>query len=146
MQPRWNRVRSACPMPLLTIALLLSALACGGDGATAPQASVVGAYSLKTVNGASLPITMEEVGSNKVEILYGTLTLNTDGTFNSSAMYRVTHEDVTSAVPGFGHGTYTLRGKALTFAYPDSTTESATWDGANEITLSTEGYTVVFRR
>lgn len=67
------------------IAILMSSfLACSGDG-IAGSSTVNGAYTLRSINGSSLPYTISGSGANKTEILDDVITLYEGGTYASAA-------------------------------------------------------------
>ena len=67
------------------IALLLSviALAACNNDSTSPNGSVVGSYSLRTINGSNLPYTF----SNGDVLISDQLTLNSNGTYVDIATF-----------------------------------------------------------
>lgn len=68
--------------PILAAVLTL-ATACQDNNSTSPTVSLNGSWSLRTLNGQSLPVTIN--GSST--IISETLTLNNDGSYNDVASY-----------------------------------------------------------
>ncbi len=123
---------------------------CGGDS-NAPDNSHVGRYALVSVDGESVPITIDDDPDFVVTLLSGDLTLNANNTFVQS---------VTIAFTIFGAseppetiscgGRYQRRGTALTLTSTanencEAATLNATLNG-NQVTISDQGSEVVFRR
>jgi hypothetical protein len=89
---------------------LLSACDIIGGGHT-------GTYVLKTVNGKSLPAAIIEiVGTYKLEITAGSVTLNEDKTFSASITFRETEGTTVRTQTETDSGTYTISGNTITFS------------------------------
>ena len=101
---------------LLCSLLLASAVvACGGDSATGPNASITGNYTLRTVNGNTLPAVFFQDAQEKDELTAGNINLNADNTWSGSLSAKATdlHSGavLTESVPA--NGTYTNNNGAL---------------------------------
>lgn len=101
---------------LMLAALATLLVACGGDKATAPDV-VSGNYTLRTVNGTSLPATFYLDQAERDEFLDGSIALASDHSWSGSLSVRAT------AIPGGGllfngplpvGGTYSLSGSSIT--------------------------------
>jgi hypothetical protein len=97
-------------------ALLLAMLvACGGDKATGPEA-IAGTYTLRTVNGASVPAVVFQDSQEKDELTGGSISLNADKTWSGTLTAKVT--DLTTGASGTfaapANGTYTSNGGTIT--------------------------------
>ena len=94
------------------VALLV---ACGGD-ATGPNASVAGSYSLKTVNGANVPVVVFQDAQEKDELTAGNISLSTNNSWTGTLTVRFTDlsngASDTETAPA--HGTYTTSGSSIT--------------------------------
>lgn len=78
-----------------------------------------GTYTLKTVNGKSLPAVLIEVtGSYKLEITGGSVTLNEDNTFSGSISFRETEGTTITTSTERDQGTYSKSGNLITFNSP----------------------------
>lgn len=77
-------------MTVLAVAVALPLSACGDRDPTDPTAAVSGSYSLRTINGETLPVIFDQSGANTAEILDGSITLHAAGTFADSITYRFT--------------------------------------------------------
>jgi hypothetical protein len=130
----------------LAIASLFAALACGSDSTSPDGGSVAGAYTLRTVNGANLPFTILQFGSDRTEIISETVVLTEAGRFTQTGTLRVTTSGIANTVPYSDAGSYTLNGTAGTFTF-DSDGSSGTGtivDGT--ITVAYAGNSFVYRK
>ena len=121
---------------LAALAMLL--VACGGDKATGPD-PVTGSYTLRTVNGGTLPQTFYQDDIEKDQLFAGTISLAADHSWTGSLSVDAT------AVPGgqvLFHapipvsGTYSLNGSAITITDPHGLAFTGTVSGGT-MTLST---------
>lgn len=79
---------------LVPLALtLVMALAACGDG-TGPEPGIDGVYTLKSINGNALPWIAFQIEQDKIEVLSGSITLRTDGSFTDLTTYRITESGV----------------------------------------------------
>jgi hypothetical protein len=99
---------------LAAVAILL--VACGGDKATGPNA-VTGNYTLRTVNGTSLPATFYQDDVERDEFLAGNIVLADDHSWTGNLTVKAT------AIPGGDllfngplpiSGTYALNASSIT--------------------------------
>lgn len=101
---------------VLAAALLGLLVACGGDKATGPNASVTGNYTLRTVNGTSVPVVVYQDATEKDELTGGNIVLNADKTWSGNLALRgtllATGQVATLNAPA--NGTYTTNNGALT--------------------------------
>ena len=129
----------------LAIASLFAVLACGSDS-TSPGNSVAGTYTLRTVNGANLPFTIFQFGSDKTEIISESVVLTEAGRFTQTGTLRVTTSGIANTVPYSDAGSYTLNGTAGTFTF-DSDGSSGTGTIVNgTITVAYAGNSFVYRK
>jgi hypothetical protein len=92
-------------------ALVLAAAGCSGAGSIiSPTLSVLGRYTLQTVNGSSLPYTISSTSGSAVEILSEEFTLSPDGTIAGASDVRVTGFGILHATAS---GTYTVSGQTV---------------------------------
>lgn len=120
-------------VPLLTLAVALTA-GCNSDS-TGPSGSVVGSYSLRTINGNSLPYTVNYNTTINSELL----TLNNDGTYTDVAYYNNGNSYVES-------GYYVQNNNAITF---NDQTDGITYQGSvsgSVLTEITNGYTAAYQK
>ena len=119
---------------LVMFALASTLAACSLDS-TGPNGSVAGNYSLRTINGQSLPYTF----SGGLRLMSDDLTLLSDGTYQDVSRY----DDGTSFVD---EGDYTSYNGAVTFY---SSTTGETYQGSvsgDVLTQILNNYTQVFER
>lgn len=132
---------------LLSLALVFAAIACGSDNSTTPtQASVAGTWTLKTVNGSPLPVTLA-TSPAKIELLSDVVTATANGTWTSSQQVRTTIGTQATTSTTNDAGTYTLSGNnvAILSSSAGSTAQAGTLNG-NTLTLVTSAGTWVFQK
>jgi hypothetical protein len=66
------------------------ALVACSDSTGPDQNELAGSYTLLTIDGASLPVVVDQVGEDKAEVTMGTVTLDEDGTFGDATELRIT--------------------------------------------------------
>ena len=132
--------------------LLIAPVACGDDDPTRPASEVAGTYTLRTANGDPLPAVVFEDELETLELLGGLIDLRADGTFEIEIDSRTIFADEETEETEIIEGTFTARGRQLTFRADDGTSLVASIDGA-EITMSFRDFPVtgetlalVFRR
>ncbi|MEO7711961.1 MAG: hypothetical protein ABIV10_03505 [Gemmatimonadaceae bacterium] len=124
---------------------LLALLACGGDGSTSPGASIAGAYSLTTVNGAPLPFVATQAGTYKYEITADTYTLAAGGTWTEMRADRTTSNGAVTTSTKTDAGSWSTNGTVITLTSPTNGAVSGTVSG-NTLSLTSQGNTLVFSK
>lgn len=132
---------------LLAGLVMLAVVACGGsDSGTGPTAtSVVGNWTLSTVNGTALPYLLIGSGANKSELTSGSLTVSSTS-YTITFGLRTTANGVVSTSSSADAGTVAITGTAITLR---STVDGTTITGGasgNTLTLSESGGVYVFTR
>lgn len=118
----------------LVLVLALALSACAMDS-TSPSGSVDGSYTLRTINGQSLPFTFRTGLTLTSEVL----TLYRDGTYQDESRYSDGSRFTDS-------GIYTSFNGSITF---DSDRSSLTYQGSvsgNVLTEIVNGYTQTFQK
>jgi len=96
-------------------ALLALIVACGGDS-TGPKASVVGNYTLRTVNGANVPAVVFQDAQEKDELTAGNINLSSNNTWTGVLTVRSTDlgsgQTINFSAPA--NGTFTTNGGSIT--------------------------------
>ncbi len=137
---------------LVTLAMLFSAGACGDDNGPTAPADITGTYPLRTINRATLPYTVFQLGTSKYEITAGSAELNAGGTFTLSVSSRETIDGQAQPIESYEcAGTYTRSGSNVTL---NVTTSDANCDpgpstgviSGTTLTVTEEGLTFVFRK
>jgi hypothetical protein len=102
---------------VLAAAVVLPLSACGDDDPTEPAVEVSGSYTLETINGNELPVTVERAGTDSLEVMEGSVTFNdANGTFADSILYRLTLDGEVTLEDDVLTGTYTQTGTSLTLS------------------------------
>jgi hypothetical protein len=127
---------------LFGIALLAG---CGGDSATGPD-SVVGTYTLQTINGQAPPQTVNEDANGRLEITGGRILLDGDGRFHNEIDIRVTSRGVTSGGTVHIFGTYVRTGTNITVTPAQGGESYSMALSGRALTLGVGGATLVYRR
>lgn len=119
---------------LATLVLALGLAACAND-ATAPSTSIDGTYTLRSINGSTLPYTF----STGAQLTNEVLTLNTDGSFVDQSQY-------SNGQVSTDTGYYTNLNGSITF---NDATAGIQYQGSLSGTVLTEivsGYTQTFQK
>ena len=136
-------LRSTLRAGVIAVALA----ACSGDSTGPDTDDLVGTYDLLTIDGASLPVIVDQIGEDKAEITMGTVTLDEDGTFGDATELRITEGGVVTTEVQSTQGTWTVSGSTVTFVPNDgSGNYSMTWNGQLRLTQIFQGFTLVYER
>jgi len=131
----------------LRAGVIAVALAACSDSTGPDQNELAGSYSLLTIDGASLPVIVDQVGEDKAEVTMGTVTLDEDGTFGDATELRITEGGVVTTEVQATQGTWTVSGSTVTFAPNDgSGNYSMTWNGQLRLTQLFQGFTLVYEK
>lgn len=98
----------------LTLIFAFFVAACSSSDSTGPRDSIEGTYTLKTVNGSTLPITITDAGST-FRVNSGSLTINTGNTFSDVTNISVQSGGQTVTVNSTCTGTFTQNGNSVAF-------------------------------
>lgn len=125
--------------------LLTFALGCGSSTAPNPASdSLAGVYAMKTVNGASLPFSVQN-GATKATITSDALTVADGGTWSESGFYTQTiNGSSTNQVISIG-GTYIRSGVTVSFVSSGKTVYNGTFTGSG-FNLTDGTYTYTYSR
>ena len=132
--------------PLAALFLVLAAACSGKDTTAATSVSIVGVWTLQTVNGAPLPYLMDQAGADKSEMTGDVLTFLASGQFTEIAQVRVTSggQVTTQTVPQAGTFTASKGSIAMTFA--GSSTQAQGSQAGSSLTLALNGLTLVYKK
>ncbi|MFQ5529285.1 MAG: hypothetical protein ACE5FP_02960 [Gemmatimonadota bacterium] len=133
--------------PVVMAILAGGLLAACGDGlsiSTGPGGiSIFGTYTLETVNGESLPFLAFQVGNDRLEIISGSVRLNSDATYTTSFIFEWSESG--TVIPVTESGTYTVAGNTIVFT--DSLgTFTGSISGNTLTVVDDDGATFVFRK
>jgi hypothetical protein len=129
----------------LIVFLAAATAACWSDKVTG-SSTVFGTYTLRSVNGSSLPFTISGSGTNKSEIVADTIWLYEGFTFAESSYYRntvngtVTNQKVTDS------GSFGLLGNSASFFSNDNSPVKTYVIDSDVITVVKPGLTMPFRK
>lgn len=125
---------------LSTILLILVAAGCGSDKSTAPK-RLEGTYTLTSFDGEPIPMILvdDPANSQRAEIVGGSITLASGGTYSSPWAFRITDHGVVTPYTETCTGTFTRSGNHLTMSEADNGSfcggdYEADWDGNNSFT------------
>lgn len=121
-------------LSVVSLVVALFSVACGS---TEPKVNIYGTYTLKTVNGSSLPAVIYQDLSGKIEITDGSFTLKSDNTFTDFGTFRVTQSGSTQSTAVGGGGTFSRNGNDVTFIYSDGSSNDYGSLSGNTLTVST---------
>ena len=122
---------------------IAAAMACG-DSSTGLE-SVDGTYTLRSINGTTLPYTVFQSGTTRIEVTDDVMVLNSNGTYTESGHTRNTAGTQVTTLPGSDAGTYTTSGTSITLHSNDGTTSVGTVSGGT-LTIVDAGLSAVFTR
>lgn len=131
-------------LPLLLLGLL--AAACSSSGPTEPLGDPTGVYTLRSINGQTLPFVWQRIGDDTVEFLDGTVTLGADRTFIDATTFRVTEGGVVRNEVDQGNGAWSIAGATVRFVLGDGSSYTMTWDGGDVLTQVVENLTLRYQR
>ncbi|HSE53506.1 MAG TPA: hypothetical protein VLB00_15050 [Gemmatimonadales bacterium] len=131
----------------LRAGVIAVALAACSDSTGPDTDDLVGSYDLITIDGASLPVIVDQIGEDIAEITMGTVTLDEDGTFGDATEIRITEGGVVTTEVQSTQGTWTVSGSTVTFVPNDgSGNYTMTWNGQLRLTQLFQGFTLVYER
>lgn len=130
----------------LIIPALALLLACGGGGEspTSPaSASIAGAWTMRTVNGTTLPFLVQLGTAGSVTLKTDVLTIADAGTWSETYTYRQSGQ--ASDQTGAASGAYTRVGTALVFQQGTATYYTGAFTGS-ALNLSDGTFAYVFTK
>ena len=137
----------------IAFATVLAFGAACSDDSNSPNAQHVGSYPLVSVSGDPVPSVLFTSGTYTLEVVSGTLTLNSNNTYNESLVYRETDNGTSTTSPPVNcPGTYTINGNTITLNATetvdcDAGPYTATFSGGNTVTVDYgEGFIALYRR
>ena len=130
----------------LLIAFVVSFVVACDSGKVTGSSSVTGTYTLRTINGSSLPYTLPGGGTTKTEIVDDVLSLYQGGTYSESGHMRVTANGQVTAEAISEAGAYTLFGTSITFRSGDGTRQRLATGDSESIIFVESGVTQVFKK
>jgi len=127
----------------IAVAVLVAAAACGSDDSTSPTLGANGTWSLQSINGSALPVTIGS-GSQTVSVIASTLTISSNGNYNEVVTLRPL--GATANTTFTETGTWSFTNGMVTF---NDQTDGITYTGSvsgNSLTENTAGFVSVYTR
>jgi len=127
----------------LAVAILVAAGACGSDDSTSPTLGASGTWSLQSINGSALPVTIGS-GTQAVTVVASTLTISSNGNYNEVVTLRPV--GATTNTTFTETGTWSFANGVVTF---NDQTDAITYTGSvngNTLTENTAGFVSVYMR
>jgi hypothetical protein len=127
--------------------LLASAFAvlAGCDSGVTGVKTITGDWSLRTVNGSSLPYTISGSGANKTEVIDDVYTFFEGFTFSETTHRRVTTNGQVSTVTVTETGAFSVFGTSITITGNTTPVRRGLIEG-NAMTIVDEGLTSVYKK
>lgn len=142
-------MRTTIRRTLLSWAILCAAVACGSDSTSPPPVdlSLVGTYTLRTVNGSGLPFVILQSGQTSVSVTEGRITIADGGSWSETANLRTTANGQVSNQAYADNGTWLRSGNgiALSSAPNRNTAYSGTFT-SNQLILNDGTFNSVYQR
>lgn len=134
-------------VPARSLTALIALVLCAAcSDATGPELSPVGVYHLRTINGAPLPYTIAQLGTDRVEVASGVITLNADGTFSERTSFRITEAGGSWMEEQGTSGTYTTNGSVVQLSPTGSARYSVALSDNRTLTQTVESFVLVYRK
>ena len=136
----------------LVVAVVATVLAaCGSDSPSGPATatSPEGNYTISTINGKALPSAIfSDTGGFKIEVLAGTLAVQSGGKYSVVTSYRQTIAGIVSNYVDSSGGNWLLSGTNVSFTDgADGSRTQATWSNTGTLTIATTDpppFTIVY--
>ena len=97
---------------IFALALMLPLAGCSDS--TSPEPGIEGVYTLRTINGGTLPWLAVNSGGTRVDVISGSITLLTDGTFTDKTTFKVVEQGVERLEDDVYTGTFVKTGIGAT--------------------------------
>ena len=128
---RWTTDRVRRSGLAIAVVLLAGTTACGSDSPAGPDVPTtpVGSYTIRTVNGKSLPVAVLADGSFTYEVTAGKFALTGDGKYSVVTTFRQTLPGSVSTFVDSTGGSWVLTGSTVQLTNAeDGSTDSGTWN------------------
>jgi hypothetical protein len=120
--------------------------ACVHHASACPQSSPVGTWTLRSINGAAMPVTIGQSGGYKAEMISVTLDVGTDGRFTIRSHHRESMNGQVNDETSPDVGTYALAGEKMTLNFQSDGKTSSALLNCETLTMQERGGTYVFKR
>jgi hypothetical protein len=129
---------------LRTAALLFAVAACSDSDSTSPR-TAAGVFELETVDGAALPVIIDQLADTTLEITAGTVSLDAGGSFTDRTDLRLTEGATVTTGSETAVGTWTQSGSVITFQPSGGAPYTMVLSGST-LTQQIFGLSLVYRR
>ncbi len=128
---------------IVSVSFLSSCDSNGSDDSDNVNAD--GKYSLSSVANQPLPVTVLQLGDDKLEITGGSIELRTDKSFRAELSIRTTESGTVTNDTEADEGTYSVTGSSIRLVYGDESVDTGTLSNG-VLTVNSDGLSLVFRK
>ena len=127
--------------PISLVAIAITLTACGHDsvGPTAVPATATGTYTLTSLDGTVLPVTVLDLGAYKAKLASGTLTLRSDSSYTFEFGIRIEDSGNIRSQTDSDDGRWNVNGNAITLSSTRANNDKTGTVSGNDMTLQTSG-------
>jgi hypothetical protein len=116
------------------------------DEGTESTPSIVGTWSLRTLNGSNLPFMIAQDGSFKIEIVSDILTVAAGSTFTEIRTLRSSDDGAAATEEYSDAGSYSISGKAVIFTFQSGSLPFKGTLNGHTLTLVLDGQQYVYQK
>lgn len=131
---------------LLLLGILFTLAACGRDAVGPAPSSISGSYHLTMVDGHVLPFTVLDLGAYHAQVVSGTLTLNSDGTYDLEIGRRIDDSGNVTTGTDRDLGLWSVMDEAITLASTQGGISRTGTVSGDAITLQSSTRVFVLRK
>src|SRR5215217_1069709 len=128
------------------IGVLAAVLIVGCDGGPTEESTIVGPYTLRTINGSPLPYTINGPETSKTEILDDVIYLFEGFTYSEDGHSRVTVNGQTTNTVIHETGSYIILGTSVTLSSSDKSHQRITTIEGTTLRHTEAGVAAVYRK
>jgi hypothetical protein len=133
-------------LSLLTLALALGACSASDRITAVGGGSLVGTWSLQTINNTSLPFLLAQSGSDTLELLSDVIIAANGGTFADTTLVRSTVSGAVTMDTIPNTGLYVLAGSTATLTFDSDQSVAQGTLGGNRLIFNGSGVNLVYTR
>ena len=129
---------------IVTSFVLLCCISCFAQDVVGSP-TIRGAYTLRSVNGASPPATLSTSGTTKTEVLDDVITLNTGSTWMQEAHMRVTTNGQVTTATVINNGNFFTQATAI-FIHLNAGGDRVGQINGNDLVFTENGVTTIYTK